>query len=156
MNILSAWPWRGQIQIAVVVFEIDESDEFMKWLQDVCEPALSEGLLVLAKARLPDGWHASIAKNTAHRLAIETLLQAAGGSAPQPTASGSGQARSSLGGCFLLNLDGDNYLGADYLCKLSEIIRSCGPWDSVGARNGVQGTTGRVDVWAHVFLNLGG
>ena len=97
MNILSAWPWRGQIQI-FVVFESDESEELMKWLQDVCEPALSEGLLVLAKARLPDGWHASIAKNTAHRLAVETLLQAAGGSAPQPTASGSGQAHSSLEG----------------------------------------------------------
>ena len=104
MNILSAWPWRGQIQIFVVVFESDESEELMKWLQDVCEPALSEGLLVLAKARLPDGWHASIAKNTAHRLAVETLLQAAGGSAPQPTASGSGPVHSSLDGCFLLGL----------------------------------------------------
>ena len=74
MNILSAWPWRGCIRIVVVAFESDESEELMKWLQDVCEPALSEGLLVLAKARLPDGWHASIAKNTAHRLALETLL----------------------------------------------------------------------------------
>ena len=98
MNILSAWPWCGQIKIVVVVFESEDSEELMKWLHDVCEPTLGEGLLVLAKARLPDGWHASIAKNTAHRLAVETLLQAAGGSAPQPTASGSGQAHSSLDG----------------------------------------------------------
>ena len=87
---------------------------------------------------------------------METLLQAAGGSAPQPTASGSGPVHSSLDGCFLLNLDGDNYLGADYLRKLSEIIRYCRPWDSVGARGGFQGTTGRVGVWAHAFLKLGG
>ena len=86
---------------------------------------------------------------------METLLQAAGGSAPQPTASGSGQGQSSLDGCFLLNLDGDNYLGADYLCKLSEILPNCGAWDSAGARGGWQGTTGRVGVWATAFLKLG-
>ena len=85
------------------------------------------------------------------------LLREASDAAPaQGIASGSADVRSALDGCFLLNLDGDNFLGVDYLPKLSETIACCAVRDSVGAKKGFQGTTGRVGLWAPVFLKLGG
>ena len=89
MNILSMWPWRACTKMVVVVFESDESDDLVAWIQEVCAVALEAGALTLATARLPNNaWHASIAKNTVHRCAIEMILKeaklgAASGSALQ-------------------------------------------------------------------------
>ena len=109
MNILSMWPWRACTKMVVVVFENDESDELVAWIQEVCAVALEAGVLTLATARLPNNaWHASVAKNTVHRCEVEIILteakvEAAGGSAPQA------HAHDVLDGHFLVNLDGDNY-----------------------------------------------
>ncbi len=158
LNILSLWRWRSCAKIALVVFDSHESAELVAWIRRTCAPALAEGLLVLRTAALPgNAWHASVAKNTAHRLAIEKSITAAeakaavaGGSAPQPPAI------AALDKVFLLNLDGDNLMGASYVLRLCQLLPTVAVCDSVGARNGAQGVTGRIGLWATQFLRMGG
>ena len=140
----------------VVVFDSDESAELVGWIKETCAAALAQGLLVLATGALPGGhWHCSIAKNTAHKVAMETYLvefehdaDAAGGGAQQHA--------SPLDTLFLLNLDGDNLLGTMYTKCLNTLLRSVAASDSVGAKGGCQGSTGRVGMWATHFVRIGG
>ena len=131
----------------VVVFESDESAELVRWIKKTCAAALAQGLLVLATGALPGGhWHCSIAKSTAHKVAMETYLvefikadaDAAGGGAQQHA--------SPLDTLFLLNLDGDNLLGTMYTNCLNALLGSVPAGDSLGAKRGCQGSTGRVGV----------
>ena len=114
INSLSMWPWRACTKMVVVVFESDESDDLVAWIQDVCAVALKAGALTLATARLPNNaWHAIIAKNTVHQCASEMILkeakaEAARNGAPHP------RVHDVLDGHFLVNLDGDNFLGSSY------------------------------------------
>ena len=143
-----------------MVFDSDEAPELMGWIRQHCAAALEEGLLVVAQSALPKGhWHASIAKNAAHKVAMETYLaeskkaaeadQAAGCNAPQ-------RLEQSLDALFLMNLDGDNLLGPRYVNALCSLLPSVNADDSVGARRGAQGATGRVGMWATHFIRVGG
>ena len=56
----------------------------------------------------------------------------------------------------MMNLDGDNLLGPRYVKALCSLLPSVNADDSVGARRGAQGTTGRVGMWATHFIRMGG
>ena len=114
----------------------------MVWLQKSALPALATGFLVVACGDLPKGWHASVAKNTSHKVAIETLDRTAGGSAPPSH--------------FLVNLDVDNIIGPDFMEALIKEVINLRPESAVQGQGKVPGTTGRVCLWEHDFLRLGG
>ena len=74
-NLLSLWPWRQSLRLCLVVFDSDDVPALMGWIRQHCAAALEVGLLVVATSALPNGhWHASIAKNVAHKVAMETYL----------------------------------------------------------------------------------
>ena len=167
-NLLSLWPWRQSLRLCLVVFDSDEAPELMGWIRQHCAAALEVDLLVVATSALPNGhWHASIAKNVAHKVAMETYLaeskttadadQAAGCSAPQrPARANFVHTGLALDALFIMNLDGDNLLGPRYVDALCSLLPSVNADDSVGARRGAQGTTGRVGMWATHFIRMGG
>ena len=167
-NLLSLWPWRQSLRLCLVVFDSDEAPELMGWIRQHCAAALEVDLLVVATSALPNGhWHASIAKNVAHKVAMETYLaeskttpdadQAAGCSAPQrPAWANVVHAGLALDALFMMNLDGDNLLGPHYVNALRSLLPFVNAIDSVGARRGAVGTTGRVGMWATHFIRMGG
>ena len=56
----------------------------------------------------------------------------------------------------MMSLDGDNLLGPRYVNALCKLLPSVNANDSVGAKRGDLGTTGRVGMWATHFIRVGG
>ena len=148
MTLVVLWPWRKHLKVVVVLFRSAESDDLREWLQEHCAVALTERLLFIAEARLPGGyWHASIAKNTAHKAAIELFPE-------MSTIGDSGLAH--YADDFLVNLDGDNIITPTYLECLMREVKMLGLRDVLGAQGGHPGTTGRVCLFADTSIRMGG
>lgn len=128
LNLLHCWPYRKWVKFHVVDFcESDDSaDDAAKFMLDHCHAAIDIGLLRVYKSRLNDGWHASIAKNTAHLVAREEIV---------------------------VNLDGDNLIGPGFPSDINDRFQQgCNiihyTWD--------EGSCGRIVCLRDDFLKLRG
>ena len=137
--------WRGCASIALVIFKSTESDDDMAWIREVCRTALDCGLLTVTMAALPGGWwHASVAKNTSHKLAIQTYRNKFG------KADKNRQH-------FLVNLDCDNIMGPRFCKTLGELLIALPATGCIQAVSGKDpGTTGRIGLYDETFLRIAG
>eukprot|EP00974_Lingulodinium_polyedra_P062397 6024557-Lingulodinium_polyedra.AAC.1 len=95
--------WQACIRQALAIFDSEESDADHAWIANYAAPAVQSGLPRAARGALLDGWHASVAKNTPHKFAIELNWRdglATGGCAPSHC---------------LVNLDIDNIIGPHFM-----------------------------------------
>jgi hypothetical protein len=116
--------------VEFVLVDFDESKEVIAWIQNNFAKELKEGYLKLYTAPLPE-WHASLAKNTAHRLAE---------------------------GAILVNLDCDNYTGkrggAFIRSAFTEAEEAILLWQH--SKRKLDGTYGRIALTRDMFELLGG
>ena len=126
LNILHCWPHRRWVTIHLVDF--GSSDDSLEWVLKTCGVAIDAGLLrVYSTDQHMPHWHASIAKNTAHRLAEEDIL---------------------------VNVDCDNIVGLNFPVDVVRRIDSDG-FTVLQYEEG-DGTCGRVACWREQFLELNG
>ena len=144
-NILFLLPWRACARICLVVFESEETDADIQWLWRYARPALECGLLIVAVTDLPGGWHACLAKNTSHKLAIQQHRR--------PLDLDGGATWLSL---MLFNLDCDNILGPSFMDSLQTLLPVVPAHGCIHAVGRDPGTTGRVGLFATTFLRVGG
>ena len=135
--------------------------ELHQWLRHHLQWALDEGLLKLASGgeasttampaelgswrqrngKLFESWHASVAKNTSHLVAMTGTNK-------------------DLSKTLLINLDNDNLLGNSYLAAVVQAALSCKQSWHGGAcpavTCGTGSLTGRLAYWALDFVALGG
>ena len=71
-------------KVEFVLMDFNENDEIANWVKQHFEEYLKDGYLKYFRCRDMDSWHASVAKNTSHKVAT---------------------------GVVLVNLDGDNFTG---------------------------------------------
>lgn len=111
INLITMWPMRNLISIVLVSFNDEpEGAELRKILNSHFQMALSHGVLRYFEKSEPwDGWHASVGKNTSHRVAC---------------------------GCYpdsvLVNLDGDNTITTrfcEFLVKKADSMINWRPRD---------------------------
>ena len=159
LNLACLAPYRQRVRVVVVTFGPDV--ELQEWLRSNLEWALEEGLLQLASGGDASGtappahvgswrhrsgmffeaWHASIAKNTSHLVALLTCQK-------------------DLSKTLLINLDNDNLVGNSYLGAAVEAALSCkrnwhgGACPAVSCGTG--SLTGRLAYWALDFCALFG
>ncbi len=145
INLLQLWPYAGQVCVYLVAFfrpgHYGEDEENLRWLWEVCRPAIDIGLLVIGKVTALTHWHCWIAKNTAFRFASEK--------AP-PTIR-----RHQLVG---MNLDGDNVLGEAFMHEVIRRYNERPPprMSLVHYRTHQGGTCGRMSWWSNTFKDMGG
>jgi len=123
LNILRAWPHRRWVRFHVVVFGDDDALQFVL---NKCRAAIDVGMLVVYVSEGLPYWHASIAKNTAHKVAREDIL---------------------------VNLDGDNIIGPDFL---TDMVQRFVSGDTVLHYSNGSGTCGRVACKREAFHLLRG
>ncbi len=95
-NMLQLWRWRGAACLYLVLFGEEETQELSEWIEKEFQIPLAAGLLVVASSPMK-WWHSSIAKNTAHVLAL------AEHGVHDPDAH------------LLVNLDADNIIGRTFV-----------------------------------------
>ena len=157
VNLWSLLPYRGHARIFLVTFAEDK--DLQDWVAANLSWAVEAGLLLVAsggecwsapgwiptQADLPrlEYWHASVAKNTAHRFALSEQP------ASVPWSS-----------TLLVNLDSDNLLGSKYVPALTQTAASSraewGLRPSPVIKGGNGALFGRIAVWAKDFCALGG
>ena len=161
LNTLTAWPQRGKVRFASVDFNPPAGRQLVLIrLRERCALAMDSGLLQHFFAGVEsdkwDGWHACVAKNTAHMAGVSL-----------PCGSD----------VVLVNLDGDNLITsefieyvldyADEMTKqrvggVSPTVGGVSPTDLprvVGLtckHPSMKSTTGRICVGGKVFLHLRG
>ena len=159
LNLACLAPYRQQVRVVVVTFGPDVG--LQEWLRSNLEWAVEEGLLQLASGGDASGtappahvgswshrpgmlfgaWHASVAKNTSHLVALQTC-------------------KKDLSKTLLINLDNDNLVGNSYLSASVEAALSCkrnwhgGACPAVSCGTG--SLTGRLAYWALDFCALYG
>ena len=150
---------RRFVKVVVVTFGPDQ--ELQRWLRRHLQWALDEGLLKLASGgeasgtaspaelgswshrngRLFESWHASVAKNTSHLVAMTGTNK-------------------DLSKTLLINLDNDNLLGNSYLGAVVQTAINCKKtWHGRACPAVCCGTgslTGRLAYWALDFAAIGG
>ena len=89
LTLMHAWPYRGSCKVHVVDLGSKDNNTF-SFLVNSCRFAMEAGLLCVYRAK-EEFWHASVGKNTAHRVADEDIL---------------------------VNVDSDNLIGAEFLQDL--------------------------------------
>ena len=141
-NLLFLYPWRSCARICLVLFRSEESDADIQWVWQYARPAIQCGPLLVAHTDLPQGWHASVAKNTSHKLAIEEHRRKQGSPADAPQ--------------FLINLDCDNITGPSFMDGLKTLLPTVPVQGCIHAVGKDPGTTGRVGLWATQFIRIGG
>ena len=161
LNLVCLAPYRHSVKIVLVTFGPDQA--LQDWLQNELAWALEEGLLKLGSGgeasdlgtdspagswATRDGhiprltsWHASVAKNTSHKAAIYFAAK-------------------SLEKTLLVNLDGDNLVGPEYLAAVAKTaLASKNSWHGkacTAVTCGVGALTGRMAYWALDFLAICG
>ncbi len=106
-NMLQLWRWRGAACLYLVLFGEEETQELSEWIEEEFQVPLAAGLLVVASSPM-QSWHASIAKNTAHVLALAD--------------HGVHDADHHL----LINLDADNIVGRTFAeTALDQVLLTC-------------------------------
>ena len=71
LNLFHAWPHRNWTTVYLV--DCGSTDGTLEWVKDKCRDAMNAGLLKVYTAEC-QYWHASICKNTAHKVAKEDIL----------------------------------------------------------------------------------
>jgi hypothetical protein len=159
LNLICLAPYRRFVKIALVTFGPDQ--ELHRWLRHHLQWAVDEGLLKLASGgeasstalpaelgcwrqrngKLFESWHASVAKNTSHLVAMTGTNK-------------------DLSKTLLINLDNDNLVGNSYLAAVVQAALSCKQSWHGGAcpavTCGTGSLTGRLAYWALDFIALGG
>ncbi len=139
INLAFAWPHRARVRFALVVYNAETEEEGasdVEWLRANFGPELASGYLVVGTAS-SEYFHASICKNTSHKLAIATFQ------GPQRWHC-------------LLNLDGDNLLTPHATASLARALRDLPANAGFRCKGLDGGVTGRVGCWTPMFLRLGG
>ena len=159
LNLLCLAAHKRFVKVVVVTFGPDQ--ELQRWLRHHLQWALDEGLLKLASGgeasgtaspaelgswshrngRLFESWHASVAKNTSHLVAMTGTNK-------------------DLSKTLLINLDNDNLLGNSYLGAVVQTAINCKKtWHGRACPAVCCGTgslTGRLAYWALDFAAIGG
>ena len=159
LNLVCLAPYRHFVKIVLVTFGPDQT--LQQWLQNELAWALEEGLLKLGsggeafgtdspagswatrdghKNRLTS-WHASVAKNISHKAAIYFGTK-------------------SFEKTLLINLDGDNLVGLEYLAAVAKsALASKNSWHGKACPAvtcGDGSLTGRMAYWAEDFFAVCG
>jgi hypothetical protein len=159
LNLACLAPYRHQVRVVVVTFGPDAA--LQEWLMSRLAWAVEGGWLQLAPGgnapgtALPahvgrwvqkagvefEAWHASVAKNSSHLVALMT-------------------SQKDLSKTLLVNLDNDNLVGVAYLGAVAEAALTCknswhgGACPSIGCGSG--SLTGRLAYWALDFCAVFG
>ena len=125
LNLLHCWPHRNWVRIHVV--DCDSTDGTLDWILTECRAAIDIGLLKVysTEGRMPF-WHASVAKNTAHIVALQDIL---------------------------VNVDADNLVGGDFVLHVVEQFRK--RYTVLQYEDG-DGTCGRIACWRRQFSKIHG
>jgi hypothetical protein len=120
-----------------IILDYNSPDHLLGYLKSFHRPDLESGRLVVYSYREPGPFHMAHAKNMAHRLG---MLE---------------------GADILVNLDADNYTGADFAHYITSQFRreNVFLWAKMikdGAGRLPKGISGRIAVSRHAFLNSGG
>jgi len=120
--------WRHQKWCKVYLVDFGSTDGTFSWVMSNCRSAIDAGFLKFYYTEsLPD-WHASIGKNTAHRLAKEDIL---------------------------VNVDGDNLVGPDYALHVRRQFQD-NPQLECFQYEVKDGTCGRIAIRRELFHELNG
>ena len=140
INLATLQAYVGLVTWVLVVFEDDKGHHasVCNWVREFGREAIASGLLVFKTGLGMKYWHASIGKNTAHRVAMEIdwAKKRPGCAAPKHLA--------------LVNLDNDNLPGPTFV----EMVASQGSTTVAGREQG--GTCGRICYWAKTFDDING
>ena len=128
ISLMNLWPHRSWTRIYLVDF--GSTDGALTFIGDTCRAALDEGLLQVSTAHLPC-FHASIAKNTAHREAYR---------------AGTWD--------ILVNLDCDNLLEYNSAPQIRNLFAD--PTVRALHYRGTDGCCGRIACYGEDFWRLGG
>ena len=125
LNLIHAWPHRDWVKVHLVV--CDCTDGTMDWVMKNCRPAIEVDLLRVYDTigKMPY-WHASIGKTTSHMVATEDIV---------------------------VNVDGDNLIGRDFLVNVVELFNS--GYKVLQYEHG-DGTCGRIACLREDFLYIRG
>ncbi len=140
LNLLTLLPYAAHACICVVVFGSHKVDfDTLSWIRSALNIPPLETCLRVAHASSMSSWHASVAKNTAHRLAIDSVV----GSKDEN---------------LIVNLDADNIMTAEFLSSAFDRVmqslffqRDLYRWHGDDA-----GCTGRIGLSAALFRQLNG
>ena len=152
INLATLQFYAGLVHWVVVSFEDDigQHEQVKTWIDKHARWAIASGILIFREGcgMKQTGWHASVGKNTAHRVAKELLWNEQASSVGHPT------------NLLLVNLDGDNLPGQGFI---QSVMRECAGWlnDPIalwyhGKNNNQGGTCGRICCWARDFFYLNG
>ena len=147
-TLLRLWPYREVAKVMLILagpeYDGGPAHPDLEWLKYHCQGALHTGLLQVHIAAMPH-WHASVGKNSAHRVACEYAWHA-WGDAANPV---------------LVTLDCDNIIGSNYMMHIATFMQQSRESDNyecsmgcVGLGN--QGVTGRNACFMRAFLNVRG
>jgi len=123
LTLLHCFPYRNRCRVYVV--DLGSNDGTLEWLLNYCRWAIEIGLLRVFRADELN-WHACIGKNTAHIQAKEDIL---------------------------VNVDGDNLIGAGFL---KDVCQQFQDGCEVAQYELGGGTCGRIALRREVFLEIGG
>ena len=138
VNLAVTWRFREKCHFFLVVFDPQNPDtqDLLTWIQANLQPALKKGFLNVCVGNM-HFWDCSVAKNTSHVFALETLK---GKGCDEP---------------YLMNLDGDNIIKEAWLPWLFDLLED----ERVGLHmfGGMDGgCTGRVGIWKLTFVAIHG
>ncbi|CAJ1358184.1 unnamed protein product, partial [Effrenium voratum] len=124
ITLMHCYPYRERVRVYVV--DLGSSDGTLKWILRHCRFFMEIDLLRVFRAEEPY-WHASVGKNAAHAQAEEQIL---------------------------VNVDGDNMIGAGFLRNVCDKFAA---GDCAVAQYELgQGTCGRIALRRDTFWELGG
>ena len=157
-NILALLPWRKNCRICIALFRSEESDDDIAWIMDNAAGALADASLVVGLADMPgNGWDASLAKNTSHRLAVKEHDQ--GLKVFRLSEGPSSEVKWKEKTHFLINLDADNLIAPTFMDEVKKAMTQGKLKQSnacLWGKGRNNGTCGRIGMWAEDFARLGG
>src|SRR5690606_33709522 len=116
--------------VEFVLINYNSEDQLHEWAQDVLRPYIEKGIVNYYFTPEPRFFHASIAKNLAHKVAT---------------------------GDIVCNLDGDNFTGKDFAFYLNYVVNKRGDNYIFHFKKAPYwGTEGRIALTRKNFLALGG
>eukprot|EP00971_Amphidinium_carterae_P019876 391535-Amphidinium_carterae.2 len=131
ISLMHCYPFKGKVTLYFVDFGTD--DALWPFLRCHCAWAIRIGLLPLYKTLDKHHWHASIAKNTAHRVVdLDTEVS--------------------------ITLDADNYVTVNWIRNIAQHFHQRASIVYAGGQQfgAPQGTTGRIAMRHAMFLDING
>ncbi len=141
-------PWISGGPFRMYLVDFNEDDATQRYVESIAEAAIQSDRLRYYRSSLPQGWDASLAKNTAHQAAL--------------LAANLGPHDPELGiqGLVLVNCDNDNWLAPRFLQHLLTEGRPALQAKTCGSIQywceQLAGTYGRIALLATTFADLGG